>query len=174
MAFQPNPNLAWASASRSLYEAYTDFLLSRQAIMCTERTISWYAFTLDKVMAWMVANGVTSPPEISARHVRAYLSELAQRGVTDSYVNNHARAIRTMLRFFLAEDHIQKPVMFRMPTIADKRLLCLTAEQVQKVLKACNTARDKALISLMVDTGLRRAEVCALNWHFFVIAKHFA
>lgn len=39
----------------------------------------------------------------------------------------------------------------------------LTAEQVQTVVKACNV-RDKALILFMVDSGLRRAEVCALNW----------
>jgi integrase/recombinase XerD len=164
MSTKTDPKQAWASASHELNDAYTDFILSRQAMLCGEKTIAWYSFTLGKVMEWMVRNGVTGPQEISARHVRAYLSELAVRGLTDSTINNHARAIRTMLRFFHAEKYIPEPVTFRMPAIADKRLLFLTATDVQKLLRACQSARDKALILLMVDTGLRRAEVCALNW----------
>ena len=133
-------------------------------MLCSERTVAWYSFTLDKVMEWLVLNGVKGPGEITARHVRAYLSELAVKGLADSTINNHARAIRTMLRFFHTEGYIPEPVIFKMPAIAEKRLLYLTAEDVQKLLKACQNSRDKALILLMVDTGLRRAEVCALNW----------
>ena len=154
----------WASASPLLSDAYIDFILSRQAMLCGDRTIEWYSFTLGKVMEWLVQNEVAEPNEISARHVRAYLSELAVRGLTDSTINNHARAIRTMLRFFHAEKYISEPVNFKMPSIAEKRLPFLVAEDVQKLLKASQISRDKALILLMVDTGLRRAEVCALNW----------
>ena len=49
----------WVSASPSLYEAYSDFILSREAMLCEERTVAWYTFSLDKVMEWMVAHGVT-------------------------------------------------------------------------------------------------------------------
>lgn len=164
MSQKNEPNGGWASASRALHEAYTDFILSRQAMLCGERTVAWYSFTLGKVMEWLLQNGVTKPDQISARHVRAYLSELAGRGLTDSTINNHARAIRTMLRFLHTEKYIPEPVMFKMPAIAEKRLLFLAAEDVQKLLSACHSFRDKALILLMVDTGLRRAEVCALNW----------
>ena len=38
----------WALASIPLQDAYTDFLLSRQAMMCTPRTIQFYEFTLEK------------------------------------------------------------------------------------------------------------------------------
>jgi integrase/recombinase XerD len=164
MFTKTDPKQARALASYALNDAFTDFILSRQAMLCGEKTIAWYSFTLGKVMEWMIRNGVTSPQEISARHVRAYLSDLAVRELTDSYINNHARAIRTMLRFFFAEKYIPEPVTFKMPALAEKRLLCLTATDVQKLLSACQLPRDKALILLMVDTGLRRAEVCALNW----------
>lgn len=157
-------NQAWASASRVLQEAFTDFLLSRQAILCSARTLDWYTFTLGKVIQWLSKNGVADPKDITARHVRAYLSECAARGLTDSTINNHARAIRTMLRFFLQEKYIPEPVTFQMPAIAEKRLPCLTAENVQNLLNVCQSHRDRALVLLMVDTGLRRAEVCALNW----------
>jgi integrase/recombinase XerD len=40
----------------------------------------------------------------------------------------------------------------------------LSIEDVKYVLAACSNPRDKAIILFMVDTGLRRSEVCALNW----------
>ena len=72
-------------------------------MLCSPRTISWYTFTLGKVMDWLVVNGISVPEEIQARHIRAYLSEMAVRGMSDSYINNHARAIRTLLRFLHEE-----------------------------------------------------------------------
>lgn len=154
----------WASASRDLYDAYLDFIMSRQAMMCREKTVAWYAFTLSKVMDWMVRNGVAHPADITAREVRAYLADMANRKLSDSTINNHARAMRTLLHFFYNEKYILEPVKFKMPSIAAKRLRYLDAAELQKVLRACTTRRDRALVLLMVDTGARRAEVEALNW----------
>ena len=164
----------WALASFALSDAYTDFILSRQAMLCSPRTLSWYTFTLGKVIGWLVENGISAPEEIQARHIRAYLSGMAVKGMSDSYINNHARAIRTMLRFLHEEKYIPEPVTFQMPAIAEKRLPVLSEEELKKVVAACCTAREKALILLMVDTGLRRAEVCALNWGDVDIASGLA
>jgi site-specific recombinase XerD len=133
-------------------------------MLCSPKTLSWYIFTLGKVIEWWVDNGITTPQEIEARHIRAYLSRMAGMGLADTYIHNHARAIRTLLKFFLNENYISTPVIFQMPSMADKRLACLSTEDVQKLLANCQNPRDKAVILLMVDTGLRRAEVCAINW----------
>jgi integrase/recombinase XerD len=154
----------WALASYALHDAYTDFILSRQAMLCSPRTLSWYRYTLGKVFCWLEENGITSPDQLAARDVRAYLAELAGRGLSDSYIHGYARAIRTMLKFWYNEKYIPEPVIFKMPSISKKRLPILSADEVKKALEACRTKRDKALILLLVDSGLRRAEVCALNW----------
>ena len=54
---------AWASSARELYAAYCDFILSRKAIMCRERTIELYMDVLRRVLTWMVQNGVSRPEE---------------------------------------------------------------------------------------------------------------
>ncbi|MDH5508108.1 MAG: tyrosine-type recombinase/integrase [Anaerolineae bacterium] len=154
----------WALASIDLQEAFTDFILSRQAMMCTPQTIRFYRFVLGKGLTWFTENGATSPDQITARLVRAYLAELAGRGLSDSYIHGNARAIRTFVRFLHTEGYSPELIKFEMPAVSKKRLPALTGAQVKQLIASCASSRDKALILFMVDTGVRRAELCALNW----------
>ncbi|MBU2578412.1 tyrosine-type recombinase/integrase [Patescibacteria group bacterium] len=154
----------WAVASYALQDAYTDFILSRQAMLCSPKTIRFYHFTAGRFVKYLEDNGVIGPEGVSSRYIRAYLAELAAQNLSDSYINGHARAIKTLVKFWHKEKFIEEIPTFKMPAIAKKRLPVLTAPQVKKVLGECNNNRDKAIIMLLVDTGLRRAEICALNW----------
>ena len=158
MPVKPKLKPAWSLASVALTDAYTDFVLSRQAARCSPATLEFYRYTAGKFVAWLDGQ-VNSPSDVQARHVRAYLAELSGASWT---VHDHARAIRTLLRFWNAEGYCA-PVLFDMPKLEKKRMPVLTAEQVRQILNVCNV-REKAIIMLFVDTGLRRAEVCALNW----------
>ncbi len=154
----------WALASIFLDDAYTDFILSRQAMLCKPSTLRFYSFTAGKFIAWLKENGINEPIDIQSRHVRAYLAELDSKGLSDSYIHGHARAIRTFTRFLHKEKYITEIPTFEMPTIGKKRLLVLSAEELQQVVKACRNPRDKAIVLLIADCGIRRAEACALNW----------
>jgi site-specific recombinase XerD len=153
-----------AIASKELCDAFEDFILSREAMMCSKATLSWYKNMLGKFIEWLTGQGITELNEIKSRQVRQYISGLVDRDLSDTYIHGYARVIRTFLRFLLSENYIPEPVTFPMPALSSKRLLVLSAEEVQTLVKACQSSRDKALILLMVDTGLRRSEVCALNW----------
>ena len=147
----------------ALGDAYTDFLLSRQAMNCTQSTMEFYKNTAGAFCWWLAAHSVTSPQEVTSWHVRRYLAELVEKGRKDTTVHDHARAVRTLLRFWHAEKYQTELVTFPMPRLEKKRLLVLTVDQVQIILKACNP-RDKAIVLLIVDSGLRRSEVSRLNW----------
>lgn len=147
-----------------LQESYLDFRLSRQAMLCTEQTMAFYTKTLGKFVEWLASKDITNPSQITARHVREYLGHHKQRGCSDSYIHSFARSIRTYLRFLVEEQYINTPITFEMPRIGHKRLPVLSVDEVKQILHACSTQRDKAIILFMVDTGLRRSEVCSLNW----------
>lgn len=154
----------WALASYVMGDAITDFILSRQAMLCSPRTVEWYSWTLGKFIKWLENEDVTSPDEITARHIRGYLAELRGRDLKASYIHSHARAIKTMMRFFYSEDYLPREVKFDMPKVGKPKLLVLSADEVRRLVKACVSARDIALILFLVDTGVRRAELCSLNW----------
>ncbi len=153
----------WSLASYVLRDAWTDFILSRQATRATPATLDFYRFTAGMFLSWVEGQGITEPSQVDARLVRQYIAELASKGKADKTLHAHARAIRTMLRFWYAEGYIQELPKFAMPKLDKKKLPVLDAEQLQAVLKHCNK-REKALVLFLADTGLRREEACALNW----------
>ena len=154
---------SWNLASAALADAYTDFVLSRQAMNCTPSTMLFYQFTAGSFVLWIASQGVTDPQQVTARHVRQYLAMLIDQGRKDTTLHAHARAIRTLLRFWYAENYMPALIKFDMPKLSKKRLPVLTAEQLKLVVKACNV-RDRAIVLFMVDSGLRRGEVINLNW----------
>ena len=153
----------WLLGSVELRDAYTDFMLSRQAMNCTPSTLAFYHFTVGKFLEWIEQHGVTRPEEVTARYVREHIAELVSRGKKDTTVWDHARAIKTMLVFWLGEGYMPTLVRFELPKLAKKRLPVLTAEQLKQLIRACDV-REKALVLFMADSGLRRSEVSTLNW----------
>lgn len=153
-----------AVASRELEDAWTDFLLSREAMLVSVNTLRTYNYTAGRFVAWITAESIHSPCQMKAKHVREFLASLAKRGLTDSYIHCNARAIKTFTRFIHSESYIEEPIRFQMPSMARKQLPVLSPSELRGVLQACETKRDKALVLLLVDSGLRRAEACSLNW----------
>jgi site-specific recombinase XerD len=146
-----------------LIDAYTDFILSRQAINCTPATLEFYKHTAGVFISWIEKQSIIRPEEITARFVREYLSELVSSGKKDTTLHAHARAIRTLVRFWHSEGYMPQLVKFEMPKLFKKRLPVLAADELQRVIKACNV-RDKALVLFMADSGLRRSETINLTW----------
>jgi site-specific recombinase XerD len=129
-----------------LEEAFLDFILSRQAKLCSENTVCFYSFTLGKFIEWLTSHSISTPGEVTTRLIRAYLAEYANRGCSDSYIHSHARAIKTFVRFLHTENYIAEQLTFQMPSLSKKRLPVLSASEVKIVLEACLASRDKALI----------------------------
>jgi site-specific recombinase XerD len=143
-------------------QAFDDFLLSREAMRCTPATLEFYRYTAGSFITWLELKNVTHPEEVTAAHVREWLAGMPK--AKDTTLHAKARGVRTMLRFWLAEKYTPEAVAFSMPRLEKKRLPYLSTDQFKKILKAAPTARDRAILLLLVDSGIRRAEALALNW----------
>ena len=141
----------------TLSVAFEDFILSREASLCSPQTIDFYHRMLKPFLEFTNGN------EISNRHVREFLSTVAQRGVSSATVHAHARAVRAFVRFACEEGWIEDPVTVRMPRLEQKRMEVLSREEVRKVSSVTGT-RDRALVLTLIDSGLRRGEALALDW----------
>jgi site-specific recombinase XerD len=143
-------------------QALEDFLLSREAMRCTPATLDFYRFTAAAFVSWLELKNLTHPEEVKSSHVREWLAGMPK--AKDTTLHAKARGVRTLLRFWLAEKYLPEAVTFQMPRLEKKRLPYLSPEQFKKALKAATTARDRAILLFVVDSGIRRAEMLALNW----------
>jgi len=141
----------------TLFVAFEDFILSREAALCSPETIDFYRRMLRPFLAF------TRGSEFSNRSVRSFLATVAQRGVSSATVHAHARAMRAFVRFAYEEGWVEEPVTVRMPRLEQKRMEVLSREEVKRVLSVCGS-RDRALVMTLIDSGVRRGEALALNW----------
>jgi integrase/recombinase XerD len=150
---------------KALQNAFNTFILSRQAMRCTPATIEFYQNMIHPFIIWAEQHKrVSKPRQINSNLVRAFLADLGCRTKSDWTVNDHARAIRTLLRFWYSEKIVSHPVTFQMPKVHKKKMPVLSMNELQQLISACGTQREKALVLFLADSGLRRAEVIALNW----------
>ena len=111
----------WTLASVALRDAFTDFILSRQAMNCAVTTLVFYKHTAGAFLSWLESQSVTSPQELTARLIRQYIAELSDRGKKDTTLHAHARAIRTLVIFWHEEKYIPEVIKFEMPKLLKKR-----------------------------------------------------
>lgn len=115
--------------------------------------------------------------ELTADHFRRYLFECSKRGIARPTIRLHFAALRTFYKF-LTERHGLKENPLKevqLPKLEKKLPLVLTTKQIDELLSAplrveksdrapvWMPARDAAILELFYSSGLRLAELVALD-----------
>lgn len=152
-----------------LDSAFEAFILSREAMRCTAKTLTHYRYTLGGFLGYLRTRGVTDPVGITPNHVRAYLVSLQRRDLKDTTQHAHARGVKAWLNWLVVEGDLKTSPMGKvvMPKLEARIPQPFSAEDVQKLLAACDRrtpigARNYAIVLTLVDTGLRAAEFATL------------
>lgn len=154
-----------APVDRALGAAVDGFLVDREAMRCTAKTLGMYRYTLGHFLAFLRGRAIAAPAAISAMEIRAFLVDLGRRGYADTTVHQHARAVKTWCRWLAAEGIVEASPFARvaMPRLDQRILPALTVDQLAAILRACACLRDTAVVLCLLDTGLRVSEFVALN-----------
>lgn len=141
---------------------------------------AWYRSRLTPFLAWLAEDQGTHDIEaITAPLVRRYVERLrttpsarTSRLLDSHTVHGHYRAILAFLHWAAAEDLLDAAVPRRLkaPTKEHKVLPVLTEPQLARLFAACDrsetpefTARNQAVLAVLLDTGLRANELCSLD-----------
>ena len=155
-----------------LAEAFFDYLeFERNA---SPRTLINYRHALSELRKQPALPGWR---ELTADHFRRYLFACAKRGMARPTIRLHFAALRTFYKF-LRERHglDSNPLQeVQLPKLEKKLPVVLTAKQIDELLSAplrvekeaqapeWMPARDAAIMELFYSSGLRLAELVALN-----------
>jgi len=135
----------------------TLFLRDRQEKGLTVNTIEYYSMYLKKFLSEMdkpVAG-------IEKEDITEFIGSL-----TCSPGGKHAyfRAIRAFFRWMEAEGLISNIPRMVAPKVPKPLRPAVSAVDVGRLLTAAKGTRDKLIVSLLADTGLRRTELSSVEW----------
>jgi site-specific recombinase XerC len=144
------------------------FLADQQLANHAASTIEIYVRNLGHFLAFLEGEGVTTCQGITPDHIRAYLLAYG-RNHTPGGVRGHYRCMRTFLRFLVRQEALERnPIDKVPPPRVDEPLLePVSLEAVAALLATCDGSllglRDRALLLTLLDTGLRRSDMVALD-----------
>jgi integrase/recombinase XerD len=108
--------------------------------------------------------------DINKQHIKQYIQFLTQNKLKETYINGIIKCLRAFFKYCLSEEYIkQNPALKigwqREPTVIIK---AFSNEEVAKMLKVEGnthflTIRNRALIAMLFDTGIRCMELCDLK-----------
>jgi site-specific recombinase XerD len=159
-----------------LYYALDDY---RYAILHqTPRTQGWYLEKLSRFVAWCAAQGVQTVDQITAPAIRRFLAAMQERRnahtgqpISTFTLHGYAQVVKGFLNWCAKEELISEklPKRIEMPRVEQKVIETFSPDQIKRLFAACATAptpallaRDRAILSLLLDTGIRASELCHL------------
>ncbi len=143
---------------RDLVETF----LQDKEVYCAAKTVENYREHLDRFLKFAPEN----LEEFSSDNIRKYILQLREDNVRNVTINTYLRTVKVFTRWIYEEGYLETNVSkgVKLPRPDPKIKKPLSAEEVNKVILALYSPRDRIIFRLMLDAGLRESEVCRLKY----------
>ncbi len=160
-----------AVADTAFSRLVADYLQDRRAGGVSPKTVRIYADALTGVLLpFCAARKVTEPARITNRLLNDLGSGLIDgslsrtgRPLSKATVHSYMRAVNTFVAWANAEAGETISAKAKLPTMARPVLDVLSREEVAAMEDAASTERDKLIVRLLFETGMRLGELLALT-----------
>ncbi|MGC8782940.1 MAG: tyrosine-type recombinase/integrase [Armatimonadota bacterium] len=146
------------------------WLESLQARNCSLRTVQNYRECVTPFLLFLHEQGCRTLEHVEPQHIRRWLLHRQQQGVSSHTLHNSFRNPKAFWNWCLREGLTEHNPFAKIQPPKREQVLkrALTPDEVQRLLAACKgndwlNLRDRALILLLLDTGLRIHEAHALK-----------
>lgn len=162
-----------------LSEAVEEYLaISKPKI--SPKTYRWYKDKLTVFVRWAENTGLGELKTIKAKHIAQFLEWIQvtiknKKGlpISDYTAHGYAQVVKQFFRWCVGDEEMEEyvspvvPQRIQMPRVTQKTMRILSVEEIDKLFHACENApypvRDKAILSLLIDTGMRLSELTSLS-----------
>ena len=167
------------SVPRELGEPLLVALAHGLGLSHAPNTVTGYVYRLRKLFVFLRARGIDDVGLVSASDLQAFREHLAETATTHGehgpatpgHLNNALKAVKAMYRWLCESDVIAHDPARRLRFVREPRRLPRTILSASEAVKMCEApdmgsalgVRDRVAIEILYATGLRRAELLALD-----------
>lgn len=166
--------------------AIQDFIMVHEIDNGSQYTIRDYRKVTGRFAAWLqTVHSIIDTDDIKLSHLRSWVSYLQKTPLkangdtlSDSTVHNYSLVTMIFCHWLEDEGVIEQPITtrFKLPHMTEKFIPTFIPDDVDKLLAACEegdkakprlrkalTSRNRAIVSVLIDTGIRRQELVNLR-----------
>lgn len=169
----------------TLEDAVREFLMVRELDNCSPKTLRTYEQRLRYFSVWLQSTrGVINVEALKLEHLRGWLAYLKNtptyrgKSLSDESIHSYGQSLIAFCHWLEQEELLPKPITtrFKLPRMEKKFIPTYTSDDVQKLLEACEegdrnnpplrralTARNRAIVNLFIDSGIRLNELVGLR-----------
>lgn len=144
-----------------------DFLADCKARGLSVRTLEWYQYEIRvELLAWCVAEGITDPGQLTPALANKFTTHLLEDGgkrgpLSRATIRSRVRAARVFLGWVEKAEGGASKVGAKPPLPKRQKLLpdVLSREEIHRMEDSVATERDKLIIRVLADAGLRLGEL---------------
>jgi site-specific recombinase XerD len=129
---------------------------------CKANTLKQAATSLVQFLSFFAGKGNIVLEQLSREDIEAFVESLQDRGLKPSTVNTRLRNVYAFLRFLILEykvvswDLMERKIKLK---LADRLPRAIDAQHLDQLLAVIDNLRDRALILLLLRTGMRIGEL---------------
>jgi site-specific recombinase XerD len=151
--------------------AISSYHLSLRAGNKSPATIKTYLAALAQFSRFLAERGMPRTLRaIRREHVETFIVSLQEAGQRPATVSVAYRSLQPFFKWAVGEDEIAASPMERMrpPIVPEEPPAVLRETELRAIFEACSGSsfddrRDTAIVRLLLDTGMRRAELAGLK-----------
>jgi site-specific recombinase XerD len=153
------PVRSYAASNRELAEAFERYLISRGFSPPTLRAY------MDSVNRYVEMLGSVSVVDATRREIREFQTALLNRGLSANSLRLHTIALRGFHKFIRLSGLTKHDPTLLLSTrkLPGRIPRFLTVKEVDKLLAACETLLERAVVEVMYATGVRISELVSLR-----------
>jgi site-specific recombinase XerD len=164
------PQVADSTALTAIGPLRDSFLRHLTAENKSPSTLLTYGKAVEQFGDFVGRSGMPRIGDIRREHVEAFLIELQSNGWKPASVANRYRSLQQFFRWLQGEGEIKTSPMANMrpPLVPEQPPEILRPEELKALLATTDGTdfeerRDAAILRLLLDSGIRRAEIAGLR-----------
>lgn len=146
-----------------------EFLIAKRQAGRSQQTIDKYREVLVAFNDWLAREVIDRPDQLTRQLVRRWGAALYDTDIKPATIRQRTATIRSFLGWCFDERLITEDLRqaLKLPAVKVAPQRTLSYDEIQKLLSICDESpkgvRDRAIINLLLDTGLRASELCAVK-----------